>query len=333
MYDLKVQLYKGTYMTALSLIIPIYKTEAYILECIESILPQIIDNDVEVICINDGSPDKAMNILKSLVETLEPSIRQKFVLFDQINKGVSEARNRGLDLSQGEYIAFIDSDDKINESYIKTILKCIIENKPDLIDFNLITSKGSIVYARKGDVFSINSVFRAAAWYNCSRVIRKSLIDIRFIPEIYYEDFAFFPTLYINAKKTIYIDSSLYWYRVNDKGITMSLTQQGNSRTIESLETVLIYFIELYVNSRNSYYAIVIVQSYFLLSVNVCRRLGFRESLLYIKKYKEKINFLKLELIDDAIDSKTKYFYIYPNAYLMLYNIYCNLKSIKTEFN
>lgn len=317
----------------LSLIVPIYNTEEFILECINSILPQLRKVDVELICINDGTTDHAMNLVKELIEKLDTETKTRITLFDQENKGVSEARNKGLELSKGKYIAFIDSDDRVSNNYIEKILDSINESEPDIIDFNLLTSQDNIIYTRQGDVSSLDSVFRAAAWYNCARVVKKELVNnLNFISGIYYEDLAFFPTLYINAKNIVHLDNTLYWYRLNDEGITMTLTEHGNLKTIESLEVIVMHYLEIYLTTNNPYYGIVFIQSYFLLCVNACRRISLKASIFYMNKYKKEINKLNLtvESIDKkALDSKMRWFYSFPSAYLLSYNMYCFLKRNK----
>lgn len=319
-------------MYKISIIIPIYNVERYIKECLKSILEQITP-EIEVILINDGTPDKSVDITKTLLRDYSTDIQNQFVLVNQENQGLSGARNKGLELARGQYIAFIDSDDRVSETYINEILNCINKNEPDIIDFNLITSQGDIIYTRRGDFSSLDSVFLAGAWYSCARVVKKEIINnSRFIPKIYYEDLAFSPALYINSKKVNYLNHSLYWYRLNDEGITMTLTEHGNLKTIESLEVIVMHYLEIYLTTNNPYYGIVFIQSYFLLCVNACRRISLKASIFYMNKYKKEINKLNItvESIDKkALDSKMRWFYSFPSAYLLSYNMYCFLKRNK----
>lgn len=314
----------------LSLIVPIYNTEAFILECINSILPQLAAVKVELICINDGTTDNAMNLVKQLVQELDEEIRVKITLFDQENKGVSEARNKGLELAKGEYIAFIDSDDKIAKNYIKELLECIENYRPDIIDFNLITSDNTMIKVRQGScIDSIDSVFRAAAWYNCARIFKKSLIKNKFITEIYYEDLAFFPILYVNARTTLHLNEPLYWYRLNHSGITMSSNEKADLKTIRSLETVLLHFLKLSKETSNGYFAVAALQTYFLLCVNACRRIGYSRSIYYLKKYESYIMLLSID--KNVLDTKMTLFYNHRKRYLTFYYLYCYIKYGKRE--
>ncbi|MBU8883071.1 glycosyltransferase [Kaistella sp. DKR-2] len=88
-----------------SIIIPVYNASKYLAECLESVLVQTF-TDIEMICINDGSTDDSLEILKEFQNR-----DSRIVIIDQKNKGVSAARNAGLEVAKGEYICFLDSDD------------------------------------------------------------------------------------------------------------------------------------------------------------------------------------------------------------------------------
>ena len=94
-----------TKSSKISVIIPVYNTERYLPRCLDSVLSNTYDN-LEVICINDGSTDNSINILDNYKVSDE-----RVVVINQKNSGVSAARNAGINVATGEYIAFIDSDD------------------------------------------------------------------------------------------------------------------------------------------------------------------------------------------------------------------------------
>ena len=91
-----------------SIIVPVYNVERYIEKCLCSLINQSYKN-IEIICVNDGSPDNSRDIIESLIKS-DGRIR----LIDQQNQGLSGARNTGLDAAQGEYMMFLDSDDWID---------------------------------------------------------------------------------------------------------------------------------------------------------------------------------------------------------------------------
>lgn len=115
----------------LSIIIPLYNLEDYIGRCVLSIITQSIDTaSYELIVVNDGSTDKSESIVNGLQRNY-PFIK----LIDKENRGLSSARNRGLDIASGEYILFIDADDWISENTLPELLKAINTHSEDIILF------------------------------------------------------------------------------------------------------------------------------------------------------------------------------------------------------
>ncbi len=92
-------------MPKISIIIPVYNVEAYLAECLDSVLQQTLQ-DIEVICINDGSPDGSLNILRDYEKK-----DARVVVIDKKNEGVGKTRNLGIQKAQGEFVAFMDPDD------------------------------------------------------------------------------------------------------------------------------------------------------------------------------------------------------------------------------
>ena len=111
----------------ISIIIPIYKVEEYLPRCLDSILNQSYRN-LEIICVNDGSPDNCLSILERYAAT-----DSRVKVLDQRNQGVSAARNNGLKLASGEVIAYIDSDDWVHPDYFQTMISCMVETNADAV--------------------------------------------------------------------------------------------------------------------------------------------------------------------------------------------------------
>lgn len=116
-------------MPTISFIIPIYNVEKYLTCCLESIISQNTD-EIEIICINDGSTDNSLNILNSYQKKVA-----NLKVINQINSGVSIARNRGLKEAKGEYIFFVDADDFLPEDAIGNILEQIKKINFDILVF------------------------------------------------------------------------------------------------------------------------------------------------------------------------------------------------------
>ena len=114
-------------MPKISVIIPVYNVEEYLRECLDSIVNQTL-KDIEIICVNDGSPDNSLGILNEYA-----SQDNRFVIINQQNQGLSASRNNGLDVAKGDYVAFIDSDDYLlNNDYFEKLLEACEKYNADI---------------------------------------------------------------------------------------------------------------------------------------------------------------------------------------------------------
>lgn len=115
-----------SYNPKVSFIIPCYNVESFIEECIESITKQTYNN-IEIIPVDDGSPDNTGNILNKLAQK-----DNRIKVVHQKNGGVSSARNAGIDLASGEYIVFVDGDDYISSDYTEYMISMVLKNDADM---------------------------------------------------------------------------------------------------------------------------------------------------------------------------------------------------------
>ena len=122
-------------MVKISIIIPVYNTEQYIEECLESIVCQNFI-DFEAIFVDDDSQDASFAIIKEFAKR-----DRRIKLYHQNKAGVSVARNLGLKHAQGDYIVFIDSDDTITSNYLDQLYQCVTKNSPDIVLSGLINVK------------------------------------------------------------------------------------------------------------------------------------------------------------------------------------------------
>ena len=111
----------------ISIIVPVYNVEKYVAECIESIIKQTYQN-LEILLIDDGSTDNSGKICDKYAEK-----DKRIKIIHKENGGVSSARNLGLDLAQGEYIAFIDSDDFVSNKYIESLYSAIEHKDAEIV--------------------------------------------------------------------------------------------------------------------------------------------------------------------------------------------------------
>ena len=232
----------------LSIIVPIYKVEKYIKKCFFSIYEQIKEQNVELILVNDGTPDRS-------VEMIQPFIKNTNIrLISQENKGLSSARNRGIEEALGRYIWFVDSDDWIEPNAIKNILSAIKSKKDAdsfLIKIRNYNEKGEFLgehlYPSLDNKTPVNGV--QLFWrkgFSSSPIqeyIVKSNIyknnQLRFKPGIYHEDMEFAPCLLFLLEKIYSIPQPVYAYLIRDSG---SIITTPNFKRIEDLLSISYHY-------------------------------------------------------------------------------------------
>lgn len=199
-----------------SIIVPIYNSEKYLEQCLGSIKAQKFHN-FEVLMINDGSTDKSEEICRKYVYE-----DKRFVLINQENKGVCEARNHALRIAKGIYIAFVDSDDKINSTFLSTLINEIMQNKSDIAfcDFyneTGVESAGKWKYERI-ERDKIYNYYLEGKIYNriMNKVYKKDLILDIFFPSDrpIMEDAFWTANALSRCKKISIIPQGLYYYRI-----------------------------------------------------------------------------------------------------------------------
>ena len=116
----------------ISIIVPIYNVEKYLTECVDSIIKQTYKN-LEIILVDDGSTDHSKDICDQYVK-IDTRIR----VIHKVNGGLSSARNAGIDIANGNYYMFIDSDDYIKEDMVELLYSVMIENQCDMTICNII---------------------------------------------------------------------------------------------------------------------------------------------------------------------------------------------------
>ncbi|WP_227936341.1 glycosyltransferase family 2 protein [Alkalihalobacillus deserti] len=120
-----------------SIIIPIYNVESYLIRCLESLVAQKI-REIEIIAINDGSTDKSLEILNEFAKK-----DHRIIVIDKENGGVSSARNAGIQLAKGEFIGFVDPDDWINVTMYQDMYQTAITDRADIVMCSYIREFGS----------------------------------------------------------------------------------------------------------------------------------------------------------------------------------------------
>lgn len=269
----------------LSVIVPVYKVEAYIDRCIESILSQDY-TDFELILVDDGSPDKCREIC-DLYSSKDNRVR----VFHQENAGVSCARNKGLDNVIGEYICFIDADDYILPGFFDYISRCCVNY--DIIKFEGNQQLHGTILYRRFQKFIFSAHFSGVVW---AYVIRRNLIEkyyVRFpVGVSHSEDHCFILKLMVVAERIAVCSPNFYKYQERkDSAIHQKLTHKAADSHLQALEDILFFYskIKLY---DNSLYENVIcgVDFYFILLAKISlKRFSYFHAKKSFAKFKRNV--------------------------------------------
>lgn len=223
-------------MFPISIIVPVYNVERYLERCIKSIQKQTFTN-YELILINDGSLDKSGEICDCYAEN-----DKRISVIHKENGGLSSARNAGIRVAKGAYLFFVDSDDVIHPNALEILYSNMQNNCSDISTGNFCRfSKDSQLNfsynekAKKGIELSGIEILEklydrdiAARYVSaCGKLIKRDLFDGILFPEgrLFEDEFTTY-LLYYKSRKITAVDMQLYYYFVNDNGITQNLTLQ-----------------------------------------------------------------------------------------------------------
>ena len=198
-------------MIKVSVIVPVYNVEKYIEKCLDSLVNQTL-KEIEIIVVNDGSPDNSQKIIDKYAKKYK-NIKS----YIKENGGLSDARNYGLKKATGEYIAFIDSDDYIDREMLYKMYNHAIKEELDIVVCDTINvyEDGKEIYIKSNHNFSNNSIknYIISPPMACSRLYNKKLFNRHnFKKGIYYEDLELTPKLVKETKKIGYVNEGLYFY-------------------------------------------------------------------------------------------------------------------------
>lgn len=290
----------------LSVIIPIYNSARYLPQCLDSVIASVStgNGDIEMILVDDGSTDGCSEICDSYAQKY-PFIR----CVHQNNAGVSAARNAGLGLANGDYIAWIDSDDTVAEDWFPQIYDIIAREAPDAIVFDSIRlESGRRIpeqYGRTGGVVAKETMLDDIArdirmlsnlW---NKVIKASCYrGIRFGTEVILEDYSrVFPILE-TAETFFYIPRFLYFYWQREDSLVHSSTPE---QSISCVNAAIHRKEMLYPKFQTAATTGVAVQM-----VRFCRARAYdRRYLLYQKEYRFCVEYIRHHIGALMRDSET----------------------------
>ncbi len=210
-------------MPAVSVIVPVYNAAAFLNQCLECLTEQTL-SDLEILCIDDGSTDGSLSLLRSWSEKDK---RLKIISFQE-NRGPSSARNAGLDSALGEFVGFVDSDDFVDPDFFEKLYSAAIREKADVAKGTLLNFDPKKGNSYQKEIFNLNDRIRShKAWFfltYTSAIYRRNMLregGIRFNEQLrFFEDPHFSIHAAFHYDKIVLVDDAVYYYTDNPRSAT-----------------------------------------------------------------------------------------------------------------
>ncbi len=266
-------------MKKVSVIIPVYNVEDYLEKCLDSVVNQTL-KDIEIIVVNDGSPDNSQKIIDEYKKK-----DKRIISIMKENGGQASARNLGIKKARGEFLCFVDSDDWIELDMLEVLYNNAKENHSDIVtcDYfrvmdNVYTKMAFI--QRNGNDPIKNYILNSSG--PCWRIVKRDIIvdnNLYFPEGIIYEDYAVVPLYALFCHKITHVDKPLYYYLIRENStMTQKKFNKKFSNIIDASDN-------LYKLVRNSKYH---DEYEYSLIINL-----LRDSYIRLKEYKEGKDILK----------------------------------------
>ena len=211
-----------------SVIIPVYNVEKYIDECLKSLINQTL-KEIEIIVVNDGSPDNSQKIIDKYVKKYPNKVKS----FIKENGGQGSARNLGLEYAKGEFVSFVDSDDWLDLDALENMYNKAVEENSDIVicDMSDLYADGTKKYFNCTKYNSVYEVTPSAS----NKIFKKSILkDVRFLSRLWYEDFNFTTKILLMNPKISTISKDYYNCNCRD-GSTMN-----NNNSLKNLDMLVV---------------------------------------------------------------------------------------------
>ncbi|MBU5336143.1 glycosyltransferase family 2 protein [Intestinibacter bartlettii] len=232
----------------ISVIIPVYNTSQYLARCLDSILNQDFEA-YEVICVNDGSSDNSLEILREYEKK-----SSKIKVIDQVNSGVAQTRNTALKHASGDYLAFLDSDDFVRENYLSRLYDAAIDNKSDIVICNFyryyeqINLAKPVFYKFRRGVFNKYDILKGLIpdnlihSYLWNKLWKREIFENHStFPNMKFEDLAIMSELIYKADRITVINDALYYYRIRKTSIVRSISLQTQNDYMKAYALIRLF--------------------------------------------------------------------------------------------
>lgn len=228
----------------LSIIVPIYKVEQYLGKCVDSLINQDLPSKVyEIILVDDGSPDRCGEICDEYAAS-----HSNVKVIHRENGGLSAARNSGVDVAQGQYIQFVDSDDYLEPNVLGNLVRKMEEDELDILRFNYqnVNEEYKIFEPYKVDKLFVDykdkvcggiTFLTERLGYGCYAwqfIIKRELLENCLFKEgVYFEDTEWTPRLLMKASRVTSTNLMVYNYLMREGSITQSVDEKKKRKVLE----------------------------------------------------------------------------------------------------
>lgn len=226
-------------MIKVSVIVPVYNVEKYIDKCLNSLVNQTL-KEIEIIVVNDGSPDNSQKIIDRYVKKY-PNKVQSYI---KENGGLGSARNYGLKHANGEYISFVDSDDWIDRTALEEMYSLVKKENSDVVICDMVdhyildNNKEKEIHHNCTKFDSVYTVTPSA----CNKIFRKDVIsNLKFAQNLWYEDLNFVTKILLSTKRISTISKGFYHCNCGHISIMNNNNSLKNLDIITSIDDVIEY--------------------------------------------------------------------------------------------
>lgn len=225
---------KDTAKPLVSIVVPVYNVEKYLRRCLNSLVFQTIER-IEIILVNDGSPDRSQEIIDEYQEWFPDKIKA----YKKPNEGLALTREYGLKRSTASYVCFVDSDDYLHYDSCTLMLEEAVSNDCDIVYAPLYhVSQNSTQLLSKGKLdieCTIENILKYGVLSFCGKLFRKEfLLQYGKFYQMWYEDAAAMPELYSNATRIGYVDKNLYYYMIDRSDSITNV--KSDPRTLDTIK-------------------------------------------------------------------------------------------------
>ena len=286
---------------SLSIIIPMYNVEDYLEQCVQSIINQKID--FEIIMVDDGSRDRSLTVAQEIA-----GIHSKITIVSQENKGLGGARNTGIRNAKGEYILFLDADDKIAENALPKLLNLAVSTDAEILEFAAIgiNEQGKSVYkiANSSDKLMPGKLYYKSVRYMnsaCNKLYKLSFLKqhhLFFKERIFIEDFEFNTRVFMKAEKVLATDILGAYFLQTSESITRNNDISKIKKMHTDISEVISITAELYKKDNQDHETTLFFKE----------RLSFLTTTLFYQLYKRNASYEEVRSLKQNLLSKKIFF-------------------------